>query len=552
MSGAQDPGCAEPTGISGVRMVMSASAPGGRHPSAVAIDLLPAAVIRADAQAHATEANAVWTQLTGQGPEQWRERGWFDVLAPSQRRGECQKLLRAIAAGRSYRTDWTVEGNGTGQKILEVVAVPELVNGRAEGLVATLCDVTAQRALVEQLHHRATHDELTGLCNRAEFLVRVGEALRRPPRLGPGAAVLFVDIDGLKGVNDRHGHAAGDRVLKVVAAAITAGVRPEDLVARYGGDEFTVLCADVEGWDEAISIADRIRATVEERAASDGVTVSVGVVLAEDGPADASEVVHAADRAMYRAKQGSHAVAARPRVVGLAEPDDDAPARLDPMTVLAHELRTPLATITQAVHLLRQRGDRLATSDIDEVLAIVERQSARLTGFVEDLLEVGRAGAASEGRGELACFADAIADALDAAPPPPGHTVAVDDPAAELGLGVVGAPASLVRVVVNLLTNAYRYGGRNITITAGEPSQGMRTMVVSDDGRGIPDDLLPVVFAPFTRARTREGDNAGAGLGLAIARRIIESHGGQLVHEPVLPHGAAFAITLPAASSGAC
>lgn len=512
----------------------------------MSIDLLPSPVVTADLSGSALQANAAWTALTGQTRDEWLDEGWLDILPAAERGPARQSLSRCAHAGRAYRADWTLAGSGAAGRVLEVIAAPALAETGARIVVATFADVTVVRALMDRLQHEASHDSLTGLCNRGAFLAAVTAALARQ-RAGDAtaSAVLFVDIDGLKRINDTEGHTAGDGVLQLVARGIVASVRPTDLVARYGGDEFTVLCEGVSTWEEATAVADRIRRTVEDVAARAAVSVSVGVTLTENARVQAEDVVHQADRAMYRVKLGSHAAQARRAQLTVAAADQPAIARLDPLTVAAHELRTPLATITQAVSLLRQRGGRLSPGDVDDVLGIVERQSVRLARLVDDLLDAGQRDPDAAGSPNAICFLDVVIDAIEAAPPPDGRVVTVDEDAPSMAVPLVGARASIVRVIVNLLTNAYRYGGSHITISATCEGPGTCTLVVEDDGPGIPDDLLPIVFAPFTRGRTRGSDHdGGAGLGLAISRRIVESFGGQLALEAAEPHGARFAITL--------
>ncbi|MGY1714122.1 GGDEF domain-containing protein [Geodermatophilus nigrescens] len=143
----------------------------------------------------------------------------------------------------------------------------------------------------------ATTDPLTGVPNRRVFLDRVGRAVAtRDGR----SVVCIVDLDGFKGVNDRDGHAAGDAVLRRVAAALGAAVRETDTVARLGGDEFAVLALSPGPADDA-ALADRVRAAVAGAGAGCGVTASVGLALVGPGD-DVAGVLHRADGAMYRAK----------------------------------------------------------------------------------------------------------------------------------------------------------------------------------------------------------------------------------------------------------
>lgn len=166
--------------------------------------------------------------------------------------------------------------------------------------VAELQD--AQAALVEQ----ATHDPLTGLPNRVLVVDRIDQALAQAARSGLCTAVLFVDLDHFKHVNDTHGHAVGDTVLCRVAEQIVAVVRPMDTVARIGGDEFVVLAHEVDSHLHAVDISTRIVAAVSRR--PDGpevverVSASVGVAVSVGGRGQAELLLQEADTAMYHAK----------------------------------------------------------------------------------------------------------------------------------------------------------------------------------------------------------------------------------------------------------
>jgi diguanylate cyclase (GGDEF)-like protein len=157
------------------------------------------------------------------------------------------------------------------------------------------------------LAHQATHDPLTGLPNRAQAVTLVTSALHRGRRSGVMTGLLFLDLDGFKGVNDSHGHAAGDEVLVEVAGRLRAAVRPGDVVCRLGGDEFVVLVEPVHSEPDLLDLAERLIATVSEPIAATGhqvrIGASVGVAISRDGGADADVLFAEADTAAYRAKR---------------------------------------------------------------------------------------------------------------------------------------------------------------------------------------------------------------------------------------------------------
>jgi diguanylate cyclase (GGDEF)-like protein len=164
-----------------------------------------------------------------------------------------------------------------------------------------------RKRLEAQLAHRALHDPLTGLPNRALFLDRLGVALDRSRRNNASIAVLFLDVDNFKQINDSLGHAAGDRLLSGLADRLQSMLRPMDTVARFGGDEFTFLFEELTSEREVILIAERIgravRLPIHLEEADTTVTVSIGISIVTDPTMPAETVIREADSAMYRAKQ---------------------------------------------------------------------------------------------------------------------------------------------------------------------------------------------------------------------------------------------------------
>jgi diguanylate cyclase (GGDEF)-like protein/PAS domain S-box-containing protein len=180
-----------------------------------------------------------------------------------------------------------------------------------QGVVLNTRDVTERKALEDELRARAWHDSLTGLANRALFRDRVEHALARSRRQGSPLAVLFLDLDEFKTVNDTLGHSAGDALLKEVGERLQHCVRPEDTVARFGGDEFAVLLEDSER-AAAEEVTKRVMGQLNQPFIILGAEVtsraSIGIALVGDGrrpgtgPADSEELLADADAAMYRAK----------------------------------------------------------------------------------------------------------------------------------------------------------------------------------------------------------------------------------------------------------
>jgi diguanylate cyclase (GGDEF)-like protein len=181
------------------------------------------------------------------------------------------------------------------------------LGSRAAGMLVTYRDIRQEKQEAARLKHRARHDVLTGLPNRAAFLEIVSLTLarlhRRPDR---GFAVIFLDLDGFKKVNDTLGHAAGDNLLLLVADRLTKCLRPQDAVARFGGDEFALLLDESGPRSDVDAVAARIQASIVQPMEIDGATTqvsaSMGLVIAEARYATAEEMLQHADAAMYRAK----------------------------------------------------------------------------------------------------------------------------------------------------------------------------------------------------------------------------------------------------------
>ncbi len=179
-------------------------------------------------------------------------------------------------------------------------------NGELQYLVMQAHDVTERRRSADELAHRALHDPLTALPNRALFLDRLGHALVRRSRDGGRVAVLFVDLDRFKLVNDGLGHGIGDEVLLEAARRLTGAARAQDTVSRFGGDEFTILCAESD-LESANRVAERVLEAFARPfihgAEEFHLSVSVGVSLSDPLAADPDALLREADRAMYVAKQ---------------------------------------------------------------------------------------------------------------------------------------------------------------------------------------------------------------------------------------------------------
>ncbi len=219
------------------------------------------------------------------------ERNWVGALREERSR---------TAAYRARRRDGSIVWLET---TFRAVRGP---GGEALEMVCVSRDISERKSAELELAHRALHDGLTGLPNRTLFLDRLGQALRRSRRRDGGVAVVFLDLDRFKVVNDSLGHKAGDRLLVDVAMRLSSALRPSDTLARFGGDELTLLCEDIGHGEDARAVAQRLLDTFGEPfVVQDGeafLQASIGIALSRDGFETPEDLIRDADAAMYRAK----------------------------------------------------------------------------------------------------------------------------------------------------------------------------------------------------------------------------------------------------------
>ncbi|GID26136.1 putative bifunctional diguanylate cyclase/phosphodiesterase [Paractinoplanes brasiliensis] len=273
------------------------------------------------------------------------------------------QALRQVA-GRPYATtvlELTVRHRDKRLRQAEMTITNLLSDPSVAGLVLNTRDISERKELQDQLVHEAYHDALTQLANRALFRERVAEALRTKPD-DDEVTVLFLDLDGFKEVNDSLGHLAGDQLLVQVADRLRASVREDDLVARFGGDEFAVLIQAPADGAEAERVARRIIDVLEEPFASESrnlhVQASIGLAAAgllESGETDGAEqLMRNADLAMYKAKSAGGS--------GYASYDPEMLSGLVARLELEADLR--LAVERKQLHLHYQPTIDLATSEV--------------------------------------------------------------------------------------------------------------------------------------------------------------------------------------------
>jgi diguanylate cyclase (GGDEF)-like protein/PAS domain S-box-containing protein len=266
-----------------------------------------------DEDARVRWASPSLQQTLGHDPAQLAGRELLEIVHPEDGR-RLHALIAAIAvqpAGQRSLVEFRAGTAGEeGWRDVEALACNLLEEQSVEGIVLNMRDVSERKAFQDELEHQAFHDTLTGLPNRALFRNRVEHALVSRLRDQLPVAVLFLDVDDFKYVNDSLGHAAGDEVLQEMGRRLQDCMRPVDTAARLGGDEFAILIRDTESELHSIEIASRVMSSVKAPIALAGrdvtLAVSVGIAFSDQhmvSSQDADELLRNADAAMYMAKE---------------------------------------------------------------------------------------------------------------------------------------------------------------------------------------------------------------------------------------------------------
>ncbi len=470
-------------------------------------------------------------------------------------------------------------------------------------------DADSAAQSLSDLSRVAELDALTQLPNRLLLLDRFMHAIATARRHRARLALLFLDLDGFKQINDTLGHAVGDQVLRRVASCLSESVRAVDTVSRHGGDEFLILLTEVSQPSDAGLIAAKVIAAIGAPGIAGEyvppLSASIGIAIYPDDGEDPDTLIERADAAMYCAKRlgpGSvafhgqtpagqpglepprtparqpvtrHALAVAEHerqnaqlreangqlvLAALGAQELQAAAeqaqqrQAEFMAVVAHELRNPSAPIRIATAMLgRARTDEPL---LPRVQAIVERQVAQISSLMGDLLDVSRGGAGTleleRGKVDMAGLIDEAVDAWRPVLRARHQHFEARLPAGALEM--CGDAARLAQIVGNLLDNATRYTpeGGEISLVVVVQGDGL-VMTVSDNGIGITAQALPNVFEPFVQDTQAIGlDGMGPGIGLTVVRTLVHAHGGSVVaHSAGSGRGSQFVVTLPLGGSAA-
>ncbi len=265
------------------------------------VELAREGICMMDADGHTTYANHALADLLGTTVSELLGGSLFDFVEESAR---ADAQVRITGAGDEADDEADIQLVAIDHRVvwarLRSSAV-RLHDGTYRGAIVFVTDVTERRALEQRLAEEARRDPLTGVANRKELFEVLSPILEQ----GTLTAALYVDLDGFKEVNDRFGHTIGDELLCSVAARVRGAIRGIDTVARVGGDEFVVVCRDLESTEEAVAIGTRIRETLEMPfglvVGSVQIDSSIGIAFSRTP--DADNLLARADQALYRAKR---------------------------------------------------------------------------------------------------------------------------------------------------------------------------------------------------------------------------------------------------------
>jgi diguanylate cyclase (GGDEF)-like protein len=498
------------------------------------------------------------------------------------------------------------EGTMAAERSLSSQRATELLAANEQLVVGALHAQTTAEAATQELKEiarAAELDALTGLHNRVSLLGRFDYAVAIAKRVGMRLALLFIDLDGFKQINDTLGHEVGDRVLRLAAKRLAAAVRGSDIVSRHGGDEFLILLTDVSYATDVIQIARKLLGAlaipIRVGAHVLRLAASIGISLFPDDGEDTTTLINRADAAMYRAKRSGvggfvfhgttavDGVPAEPRALAalhyplthyraalaeqarrftqlrdaneqlvlaalsaqtLQQAAEQAERRQkDFLAVLAHELRNPLAPMQQAPLLHHGRPDEALLSRIQ---GIIERQVSQMTRLVGDLFDVARVRTGKlRLERQTVDLVSVVGDAVDANRPSMDARLqhfTVQCPAGPLEL--YGDPVRLTQIVSNLLDNASKYtkegGYIGFSVVTDISSV---VIAISDTGIGMSPESSLTIFEPFMQDINAIGFNgAGLGIGLTVVRELVEAQGGTIIASSAgINLGSTFVVTLP-------
>ena len=300
----------------------SARRPGSRALRLTGLDWVPDLVVVADAQGRIVFANRAAATLTGYRSQELVGKA-IEFLVPERLRAAHRRSRKAYYAGRtgsrpmgSPDHDFMV-CRKDGTEFSADISLNSVRTAEGEHTVSVIRDISDRKRLESALEHQALHDPLTGLANRILFFDRLNQSLLSARRDRKQVALVMLDLDRFKDVNDAHGHAAGDDVLKEIGVRLGSGLRASDTLARIGGDEFAWIMPRVKDQaDVERAVTDRLqmlKRTLLFGKSRVEIAASAGIAVYPHDGRDADSLIRHADAAMYSAKRERRGVAFYPR-----------------------------------------------------------------------------------------------------------------------------------------------------------------------------------------------------------------------------------------------
>jgi diguanylate cyclase (GGDEF)-like protein/PAS domain S-box-containing protein len=340
-----------------------------------ALGAAPDGILIVDDTGTILKANPATELLTGYPPEELTGQP-VSVFLPQHMRSKHSHLVKSFFLRPVSRPMGMVSQlqllRKDGQSVPVDIALGHYTINDRSVAVVYMRDMTEMKRLQEDMHYQATHDGLTGLVNRWMFMQHFEQAIQRARRSGRMMALLLLDLDEFKDINDSHGHAAGDQVLIEVARRLRSSLRTGDVIARLGGDEFTVLLPDVPSMGHVFQVAQKLQRSLSARCqlrmGEVSLSASIGIAAFPDDAHDSGTLMRFADMAMYAAKAQGRSMHAmyRPEM-------SEALAQRSQM----HE-RLKRAVETQALELHYQPQVDVSTGGIVGVEALLRWHDAEL------------------------------------------------------------------------------------------------------------------------------------------------------------------------------
>ncbi len=459
-------------------------------------------------------------------------------------------------------------------------------------LLRAQSDAADSARVVVELNRTRGIDPLTLLPNRTLLLERIRDAIASCRARHASFGLLFVDLSNFRLVNDALGHAMGDQVLSLAAQRLATCTGPEDMVSRYGGDEFVILLTDLARLSDANATAECVVTGLGRPHRVGGhvvrLSASIGISIYPRDGEDAGSLIESADRAMYHAKRRhAEGAALAPALEALLPPLADYQLTVTEqqirlqhlqetneqlllaalnaqdlraaaesahrqltefLAVLAHELRNPLGPIRNAAAMI----NGVPAAQLPALQAVIERQVVHITRLVGDLMDLSRVNTGKlhlrSQALDLIAVVDAAVETCRPAMDMRLQTFSVKLPTMPVMLH--GDPVRLTQVLTNLLDNASKYtpvaGQIGLSVIAEE---GSLVLAVSDNGIGISAAALTEIFQPFVQdGHAVAFSGSGLGIGLTVVRELVEAHGGSVVADSEgTGKGSRFTVTLPLA-----